>query len=572
VAFRAPTSTSVEFFFSPDAGTTWQSMNPTPGVPIAAVDAGVVQLKLPSLPTPRGLIRIVDMDREWLYDETDGTIEIMEARSVMITSPALGDELLKGSTTNITWLANRIARVNIEYSASAGSPGSWVRLASNFDAALATMPWNVPMQTTTSGKIRFTDAGGAVVAESGLFSIVDAPPFALHLDGPNGGESYGTGQKVTVRWSGVNVPRVSLRYSSDAGASWNPIAKDIPAINGRYEWTTPVVGGDQYRVQVLSVSPSVSDMSDANFTINAPVEPAIGLIYPSGGETLYVGDTVDLSWSMQGITTPVSLMYTVDDTTWTAITSLPAGSLTHAWIVPDEPTLARRGGSLHSAPTAKIIVAGGGLSDTSDGFSIERRVTPMVSVTSPNTSAVTWREGTQVSIAWDFAAVSNVDIMLSTDNGATWGTTIAQNALASLQTYSWTVPHLADTSLRSLVVRVSANPGGAPSDVSDVSFMYEPSPSGVAELTGVRQTMLFGNFPNPFATTTEIRWRQSISAPVTLRIYNQAGSLVHEESTPTQHPGEQRMSVSAGTMPSGVYLYELRIGGEAIRSLMTITR
>jgi hypothetical protein len=572
-AFRAPTSSWLDFRFSSDGGATWSSINPTPGVPVAASASGTIALKLPSLPTQRGLLRVVDVEREWLFDETDATIEIMEAPTIAITSPALNDQIERSTMTNITWMTNRVTRVNIDFSANGGAPGSYVRLASNFDAALGTMPWQVPGQTTPNAKIRFTDMSGVTVAESGTFAIVDAAPTALHLDAPNGGETYAPGDRIVITWTGVNVPRVMLRYSSDGGASWNPIATDIPAINRRYEWTAPSTAGERYRISISSSGPTLADMSDNDFSIVAPVEPSLGLVYPSGGETLYVGDTVTLSWAMQGIAGPVGLMYTVDDgTTWKSITTLAAGSLQHSWIVPDEPTLAKHGARLQSAPTARIMVGAGTLSDTSLGFSIERRLSPSVEVTSPNLSTEMWTEGTAVTIRWDFQVISNVDIMLSTDDGATWGTTIVQNASAALQSYTWNVPHLADTSLGSLRVRVSANPGGTPADDSDVSFGYRPSTSGVADLTGMRQMMLFGNFPNPFATTTELRWRQSVTAPAILRIYNQAGSLVFEETTGVANPGDQRLVVSSGTMPNGVYLYELRIAGETLRSLMTITR
>jgi hypothetical protein len=94
----------------------------------------------------------------------------------------------------------------------------------------------------------------------------------------------------------------------------------------------------------------------------------------------------------------------------------------------------------------------------------------------------------------------------------------------------------------------------------------------VNEITGIREVTLFGAFPNPLATTTEELWRQIASAPVTLRVYDVVGSLVAEQSTDMLTPGEQKLTLAAGTMPNGIYVYELSIGTQVVRSRVTLSR
>jgi hypothetical protein len=278
---------------------------------------------------------------------------------------------------------------------------------------------------------------------------------------------------------------------------------------------------------------------------------------------------------MSGLTGPVTLRYTVDNgVTWKPIQALPQNALNHLWVVPNEPTSIRRSVTgLMSAPTARIMVQQGALADTSEGFSIAVRPQPAVELTAPNGTEF-WDEGESVTIGWSATAVSNVDILLSTDNGATWGTTIATNIDATPLNYTWTVPHLNDSTLfRMVKVMVRSNPSGTPSDVSDAPFTYRPDgAAGIVEITSVREMTLFGAFPNPFTTSTEVRWNQLVSAPVTMRVYDLSGALVAQQSTDMLAPGAQRMVMQAGTMPNGVYVYELLIGTQSVRSRVTLTR
>jgi agmatine/peptidylarginine deiminase len=88
--------------------------------------------------------------------------------------------------------------------------------------------------------------------------------------------------------------------------------------------------------------------------------------------------------------------------------------------------------------------------------------------------------GSVHSIEWlsdDDESVSTVDLLLSTDGGATWPTTIA-TGLAPNDTYAWTVPFLPSTQAR---VRVLAHDGVGNSghDDSDADFTITNLPQAV---------------------------------------------------------------------------------------------
>lgn len=74
------------------------------------------------------------------------------------------------------------------------------------------------------------------------------------------------------------------------------------------------------------------------------------------------------------------------------------------------------------------------------------------------------------------------------------------------------------------------------------------------------------NYPNPFNPSTTIEYSLSRAATVSLDIFNILGqhvaSLVDEPRT----PGTYRLTWEAGNLSSGMYVYQLRIDGELVKS------
>ncbi|HEV7558219.1 MAG TPA: lamin tail domain-containing protein, partial [Kofleriaceae bacterium] len=104
-----------------------------------------------------------------------------------------------------------------------------------------------------------------------------------------------------------------------------------------------------------------------------------------------------------------------------------------------------------------------------DTFSINADGTPatsapVVQVVSPN-GGETWAAGSSQSITWSTANVTNVKVELTTD-GTSWST-LSSSTAASAGKLTVTVPATATTAAK---VRVSAVPGGSPSDTSDAAF------------------------------------------------------------------------------------------------------
>ena len=71
---------------------------------------------------------------------------------------------------------------------------------------------------------------------------------------------------------------------------------------------------------------------------------------------------------------------------------------------------------------------------------------------------------------------------------------------------------------------------------------------------------LFQNFPNPFNSSSVIKYSVPKSSPVTLKIFNTLGeeieTLVNEENP----AGTYELNWNAANLPSGVYFYRLQAG------------
>jgi hypothetical protein len=559
VTYHAPHSTRLRLDYSTDGGTTWLMIADD-------VDAatGSYTFTPNAIPTRRALVRLTDETREDLSAVSDAMFEIMEARGISVFSPAQGEEIMRGSVYPITWQSTRIARVNIEYSAQGGAPGTWTRVATDVSAGVGSYSWNVPTAGTATGLIRIVEVGGNVIGTSGEFSIV-SPVAGVRLIRPNGGEVYTAGDEIIIGWSSSNVTSISLEHSSDGGASWWPIASNLAANKGTYRWTAPNEPGTGYRVKVMS-GVQLSDMSDANFEVKRRIVPSLRVGYPNGGEVLTVDSTVSIGWIANDIAGDVTVSYSIDNGgTWIEIGTAPASAGALSWTVP----------AAVSAQALVRIVGTGGVEDVSDGvFSIEPAIIRSVALSSPNASTVVWTEGDAVTITWAAQNLGDVTLSLSTDNGATWPIEIAASVPASQGSFTYTVPRLATTRIDgALRVKVAEALLERTSDTSDAGFTYMPRGSGVDDVTtGARELRLGGLYPNPFATETELRWSQATSSEIELRVYTHAGALVRQESLGMRSAGANSARIDVALLPAGSYLYEVRSSRETVRGTMTIVR
>lgn len=79
------------------------------------------------------------------------------------------------------------------------------------------------------------------------------------------------------------------------------------------------------------------------------------------------------------------------------------------------------------------------------------------------------------------------------------------------------------------------------------------------------------NSPNPFNSRTLIHIALPEDCEFTFNVYNSLGELIHSE-THTTTKGKYILEFNAGSLPSGVYLYELKAGSNIARKRMLIVK
>ena len=80
------------------------------------------------------------------------------------------------------------------------------------------------------------------------------------------------------------------------------------------------------------------------------------------------------------------------------------------------------------------------------------------------------------------------------------------------------------------------------------------------------------NFPNPFNPSTKIKFSLSETNNVVLKIYDINGKEIVELINSIKNPGIYEINFNAKDMVSGIYFYQLSVGGRSITKKMSYVR
>jgi N-acetylneuraminic acid mutarotase len=186
-----------------------------------------------------------------------------------IIQPNGGEVWLVGSVQEINWDANlkQSDRLIIQYSRDGGA--SWFRIAQDIPALSFSYSWQVDNYPTTQGRVKILLQGNrSITDQSDANFTVQRRPYITLLR-PNGGEVFTIGQYKNIHWSRQNPGgnTVDIDYSTDNGATWIRIATQAPD-TGWYFWNIPGPATTTAKVRIrFHETPSVTDTSDAVFTI-----------------------------------------------------------------------------------------------------------------------------------------------------------------------------------------------------------------------------------------------------------------------------------------------------------------
>jgi hypothetical protein len=289
---------------------------------------------------------------------------------------------------------------------------------------------------SSSLKVKISDAADTTVADESdaVFQIKGS----LTLTSPVGSEAWIVGSSHAITWTKTGtINNVELRYSKNGGTSYDyVIAASVPGADLSYSWTIPDDICSTTKVKITNnADSSVYAVSNSNFKISG----SLVLSSPNGGEEWTVGETKNITWTLNGSIANVKLEYSTDSgSTYpnTIIGSAPAAGLSYSWVgIPNS-----------VSKQVRVRVADAGDPTVNDVSNADFTIMPGFNLTVPNGGEV-WTVDASQDITWTTAGTcSNVKLEYSTNSGANYTTIVASTA--NTETYAWTVPNAISTTCK----------------------------------------------------------------------------------------------------------------------------
>lgn len=185
--------------------------------------------------------------------------------------------------------------------------------------------------------------------------------------------------------------------------------------------------------------------------------------------------------------------------------------------------------------------------------------------------------GETVTIQWHVIIAhdqQNWDLFFSSDGGANW-TSILSDIPVEQTSYDWTVPDMQTDQGRIKIVM--DNNGFDYEDSSTDFVIQEVSTNLITEGAVTPHFQLKPNYPNPFNSSTVIRYSLTQKSLVDLQIFSLKGKSVNSLIRETQQVGNYQvrwngLDNNGNPVASGVYLLRLQAEGQQRKQRINLVR
>ena len=156
-------------------------------------------------------------------------------------------------------------------------------------------------------KIAYSELNSSTYFGNSTIAYSSTPPVvaSITVSSPNGGESWDAGglNNRTITWNYIGDSTAFVKIELlKAGSVVSTITPSTPISNKAYNWQVPasLAPGSDYKIRITSTGNGVTDTSDGNFTITAPVPASLSLASPNGGETWSAKSNRAIKWNVAG--------------------------------------------------------------------------------------------------------------------------------------------------------------------------------------------------------------------------------------------------------------------------------
>ena len=329
ITWTSSNVTNVKIDYSTNNGGLW--LNVVSSVPAAN---GSYSWTIPNTPSAQCLVRVSDASLASRFDVSDNVFTILPL--VTVTTPNGGENWLANSQQNITWTSQIITNVSIEYSTNNGT--NWISVIASTPASSGSYNWTVPYTPSTQCLVRISDASNPSINDvsDNVFTILPL----ITVTSPNGGENWIGNSQRNITWTSQNITNVSIEYSTNNGTNWISVIASTPASGGNYSWTVPNTPSTQCLVRISDASNvSISDVSNATFTITAAPISMVTVTAPNGGEIWLAGTNHNVTWTRQAVA-QVKIEYSTNNgSAWIdVVASVPSIVGSYNWTIPNTPS------------------------------------------------------------------------------------------------------------------------------------------------------------------------------------------------------------------------------------------
>lgn len=453
---NAPMQT-VNVDYSTDNGLTWTR--------IATQQPSNMEYlwMIPNTPSNLCRIRVTAASDPALTAMSSGTFTIAPPELRLLSHNG-GEILSSCASSTVTWINTWYNAVVLYFSSDNGK--SWSRITTRDRlSGIHSYTWTVPPINSDKCLFKITAEGDTTTYDisNSTFTVTNNYVPSIKVTSPDGGESWASGSQKTITWtSDASVKSVSIKYSSDNGATWTYITRGI-ANTGSYNWTLPSkVSSSKTLIQVSDID-NICDSDVSNGSFNITGTSSLSLISPNGGENIVAGSLTTITWDAAFLTGKIKLEYSLNSgTSWTLISDTITNTGTYNWQAPS---------SESSSSLVRISdAANASVSDISNAvFKIEYS---KIRVSRPN-GGESWYGNTVKSIFWTSTNMGSsfVKIEYSIDSARTWK--VITEKEANDGAYSWTLPNSGSVNC---YVKVSDFNNPAIYDMNDTVFtMIRPA-------------------------------------------------------------------------------------------------
>ncbi len=345
------------------------------------------------------------------------SIEAFSADAV--TAPVAANNILAGSTYNITWTITTTpaGNVTIKYSPSGTFPNADnVTLTTGTIAVgIGTYSWTVPSTVSTGCKIQIVD-GTPTTIVSGAFNVVTSPT----LTGPTATLASLT---PAITWGAVtNATGYDYQISTASDFSAIVYSTSVGAVVTSNVPASTLINNTIYYVRIRAQAATAITGAWSS-TWQFSTTPII--TFPSGGAALVAGNTYNITWGTFGLTGAAGaalIEFAPNGGAYVTVTAAAsAQSGTYSWLVPAT-------ASASATNTIRITDAAGSTTVlTSNAFTIlTANATDLVQVVFAN----------GVNFAWAPVVATTSDIQIGTASdflsGIVYSASLLSNSTTTL--------------------------------------------------------------------------------------------------------------------------------------------